>query len=396
MKRIYLDYAASTPVDLAVLRAVEPYFSERFGNPGSLHAFGQDAITALDTSREAIAKALGAEFRQIIFTGSATEANNLALRGAVKRFSETARGTAARPRVIISAIEHESVLETALDLEHAGVEVVRIPVDAHGAVDAKKIKENLTEETALVSVMYAQNEIGSIQPIAEIAKLVREFRGKKIFPMFHTDAAQAFQWLDCDVDALGIDLMTLSSHKIYGPKGIGALYAQDIKNIAPIITGGGQEFGVRSGTENIPLIIGFAKATELAHAARAKESKRIAELRDRFWGGLKEIFPNAEMNGIVNGAANNSEKLPNILNVYFPGHDAQDLLTKFDLNGLAASAGSACRSRAVTSSYVIEALGYPKDRARSSVRFSFGRPTSEGDIHAALKIIKETLERAAS
>lgn len=391
MKRIYLDHAASTPVDPAVLRAMEPYFSERFGNPGSLHAFGQEAIAAVDASRETLAKTLGAEFRQILFTGSATEANNLALRGTVKRFSGTADATlrsarpqTVRPRIIISAVEHESVIETVLDLEREGAEVVRIPVDARGVVDVKKIKESLTEDTALVSVMYAQNEIGTIQPIKEIAKTIRDFRGKRAYPMFHTDAAQAFQWRDCNVDELGVDLMTLSSHKIYGPKGIGALYARDIKNIAPILTGGGQEFGMRSGTENVPFLVGFAKAIELAAAARDAESKRITGLRDRFWAGLKEIFPKAE----VNGAEKSSEELPNILNVYFPGREAQGLLTKFDLNGLAASAGSACRSRAVAPSYVIHALGYPKERASSSIRFSFGRPTTDDDIHAALEIIK--------
>ncbi len=405
MKKIYLDYAASTPVDPAVLRAMIPYFSERFGNPGSLHAFGQEAIAAVDRSREMIARALGVDFRQVIFTASATEANNLALRGAVQKFREAhgggkhragrygVSGNVPAPRIIVSAVEHESVFETARDLERQGAEVVYVPVNARGIVDLKKMKESLAEDTAIVSMMYANNEIGTIQPISEIAEIIKEFREKRRsqrsvtggqFPVFHTDAAQAFQFLDCDVQGLGVDLMTISSHKIYGPKGAGALFVRDEKMLAPVVMGGGQEFGLRSGTENVPAIVGFAKAVELAAAMREKESKRIAALRDRLWSGIKETFPDAE----VNGSENASEKLPNFLNVYFPGHAAQDLLTKFDLKGLAASSGSACHSRAMEAPYVIEALGHRKERAKASIRFSLGRPTTEREIKEALKIME--------
>lgn len=391
MKRIYLDYAASAPVDPEVARAMAPYLTERFGNPGSLHAFGQEAIAAVDHSREAIAKALHAEFRQVVFTASATEANNLALRGVVRKFRE-----GRQPHIIISSIEHESVLETARDLERDGVRVTYAPVNNRGVVDVKKIKENLTAETALVSVMYAQNEIGTVQPIKEIAGAINDFRrqvsGQKPvtsyqLPVFHTDAAQAFQFLDCDAETLGVDLMTISSHKIYGPKGAGALYVRDMAMLAPIVTGGGQEFGLRSGTENVPAIVGFAKAVQLAVAMREKESKRVAALRDRLWSGIRKIFPAAEVNGAEDGSEGKNKKLPNFLNVYFPGHAAQDLLVKFDLNGLAASSGSACRSRAMEASYVIEALGYTKERAKASVRFSLGRPTTEKEIAEAFKII---------
>ncbi len=366
MKRIYLDYAATTPVDPEVLRAMTPYFSEKFGNAGSLHSFGQDAIAALDRSPETIAEAIGADFRHIVFTASATEANNLALRGAVKKFRETRRAT---PRIIISTLEHESVMETARDLERDGVEVVYVSAGA--------VKENLTPETAIVSIIYAQNEIGTLAPISEIAAVIKAFRGKNAYPLLHTDAAQAFQFLDCDVNTQGVDLMTLSSHKLYGPKGAGALYVRDLTALSPDTTGGGQEFGLRSGTENVPAIAGFAKAVELAAAAREKESKRIGKLRDRLWEEIKKIAPKAEINGPQDAAG----KLPNILNIYFPGHAAQDLLTKFDLNGLAASSGSACRSRAMESSYVIETLGHSKERAKSSIRFSVGRPTTEEEIN---------------
>jgi cysteine desulfurase len=395
ISRIYLDYAASTPVDPAVLHAMEPYFMKRFGNPGSLHSFGQEAIAALDRSRETIARSIGAEFRDIIFTSSATEANNLALRGVVRA------GENKKYRVIISAIEHESVLETARGLERAGVEVIYVPVDKQGVVNLKKLKESLNDKTVLVSIMYANNEIGTVQPIREIGKIIREFKETSLVgakPFFHTDAAQAFQFLDCNAATLGVDLMTLSSHKIYGPKGTGALYigknirsAQSV-SLDAVISGGGQEYNLRSGTENVPAIVGFAKAIELADAARKKESLRIAALRDQLWRGIQKIYPKAE----INGAAfdQKAQTLPNILNIYFPGYHAQELLTKFDLAGLAVSSGSACRSRAMESSYVIEALGASKnspERAKSSIRFSPGRPTAKGDIVAAVKLFSKSI-----
>ncbi|OGY99701.1 MAG: hypothetical protein A2945_01735 [Candidatus Liptonbacteria bacterium RIFCSPLOWO2_01_FULL_52_25] len=486
MQRIYLDYAASTPVDPEVLDAMLPYFGNSparhessgdsgrparharqragvagWGNPGSLHSFGQESIAAVDKSRETIAKSIGADFREVIFTGSASEANNLALRGltqTVRRQTQTDKdfsvnqrevGESPRPRIVVSAVEHESILETARDLERDGVEVVYIPVDRHGVVDLEKLKVALNERTILVSIMYANNEIGTVQPIAEISKIVRNFReqiansksqktGHSPFapghlPLFHTDAAQAFQFLDCNVDGLGVDLMTLSAHKIYGPKGVGALYVrQQIANrklqiaknhlpfasshlpLAPLTTGGGQEFGLRSGTENVPLIVGFAKAVELLFSnSHELENSRIAKLRDYFWTELKKIYPEAQTNvdytqtgaevGPRTSASSprQSATLPSVLNVYFPDHLAEDLLTKFDLAGLAVSSGSACRSRAVESSYVIEALGYSGDgstklttgdRAKRSVRFSFGRPTTNEEVNAALTILKGVLQ----
>jgi len=387
MVRIYLDYAATTPVDPAVFAAMEPYFGKRFGNPGSLHAFGQEAIAAVDHAREAIARSIGTGFRNIIFTASATEANNLALRGAVFGWKRTHPGKASH--IIISAIEHESILETARALEAEGVRVTYLPVNAQGIVDLKNIKEHLTSETAIVSIMYANNETGSVEPIQEIACMVKEFRGGNAYPLFHADAAQAFQFLETNVEKLGLDCMTLSSHKICGPKGAGALYIKDAPFLQPITTGGGQEFGMRPGTENVPAIAGFGKAVELADAARERECARIKSLRDLLCAEIQRIAPHAEANG-------GGEALPNILNMYFPGNDAQDLLTKFDLKGLAASSGSACRSRAVASSYVIEALGYSKERAKSSIRFSLGRPTTQEEVEEAVRIIKSTISPPSS
>jgi cysteine desulfurase len=389
MKRIYLDYAATTPVDPRVARAMAPYFTKQFGNPGSLHSFGQDAIAAIDQSREVVAKTIGANFREIIFTSSATEANNLALR--MLDFDEFAKRS-VKPKIIVSAIEHESVLETARELGRRDADIVYLPVDGSGLVDLSKLKYELDERTILVSVMFANNEIGAIQPIAEIARIIRQFKQENTpardrYPLLHVDAAQAFQFLDCDVDALGVDLMTFSSHKIYGPKGTGALYIKNMESrkahFKPVLFGGGQEFGLRSGTENVPAIVGFAKAIELATPIRNRESKRIAVLREKLWRGIKKRYRDVE----INGGSKNKETLPNILNIYFPKKSAQDLLTKFDLTGLAASSGSACRSRAMESSHVIEALGYSRERARSSIRFSLGRPTDNAAIQSAIKII---------
>ncbi|MBI5079186.1 cysteine desulfurase [Candidatus Wolfebacteria bacterium] len=470
MKKIYFDYAASTSVDPAVFSAMKPYFSEKFGNPGSLHFFGQEAIAAVDDSREKIAKAIGAPpaggFREIVFTGSATEANNLALRGVVKNFYKSravaiqkqnnfapaakfsspsarhfrfAKNQAGAPagcsswqsalnkkisplRIIVSAIEHESILETCRDLEKEGVDPVRslaravgaspkdfgeatsngveiiyLPVNRDGVVDLKKLKESLNDRTVLVSIMCANNEIGTIQPIAEISKIIKNFKAKMFFspyPLFHTDAVQAFQFLDCDVNKLGVDLMTLSAHKIYGPKGIGLLYLKAPYSIPytlnPIITGGGQEFGLRSGTENVPSIVGFAKAVELADKNRLKEAKRIGELSIHFFKELKKINSKIQLNGIskITNYKLPTTNLPNILNIYFPNYQNSDFLVKLDLAGVAVSAGAACSARAVKPSYVLAACGFPQKRIKSSLRFSFGKFVTKAEIDESLKRIK--------
>lgn len=458
MKRICLDYAATTPVDPAVFNAMGPYFSKEFGNPSSLHFFGQVAMAAVDEAREKIAKAIGVPpadgFREILFAGSATEANNLALRGVVKIFgksravafrnqnisapaAEISFPSARQPRlrsgtepgapagyssnqsalkqkflplrIIVSAIEHESILETCRDLEKDGVEVIYLPVGRDGAVELKKLKDSLNERTILVSVMYANNEIGTIQPIKEIVKTISEYRISKFesginqksktqnsrLPLMHTDAVQAFQFLDCDVNKLGVDLMTLSAHKIYGPKGIGLLYAKSqIQNsppkaekfLSPIITGGNQECGLRSGTENVAAIVGFAKAVELAAANRSKESKRVEKLKDYFWQKIKKIAPKARLNNSA------SDCLPNIFNVYFPSRGSQDLLVKLDLVGIAVSSGAACSARSLKPSYVLAACGFSNERIKSSLRFSLGKFTTKAEINEALKRIRRVLK----
>lgn len=406
--QIYLDYAASTPVDPRVQAAMSPYFNKIFANPHSLHRFGQEASRGVFSARQSIAKSIGADYKQIVFTGSATEANNLAIRGVVKSYKLKVKSS-GKPRIITSTFEHESVLETCRDLERDGVEVVYLPVSRDGLVDLKKLKAALNDRTVLVSIMHANNEIGAIQPIAEIAKIIREFRKSKrashpesagrrtkdlkrffvnaqndggVHPLFHTDAVQSFQYLDCNVDKLGVDLMTLSAHKIYGPKGIGALYIRpigSIRPISPIITGSGQEEGLRSGTDNTPYIVGFAKAVEIADQLRAKEARRVGQLRDYFWNELQKKLPALERNGSIESI------LPNNLNIYFPGQSAQDLLIKLDLAGIATSPGAACTTRVSKTSYVLEALGFPEKRAGGSLRFSLGRQTTKKDIDFAIK-----------
>ena len=405
-KNIYLDYAATTPVAPEVRRAMEPYFSVKFGNAGSLHAFGQEAIAALDASRETVACALGAEFREIIFTASATEANNLAIRGVVNGADRRAPMNGKRPRrIILSAFEHESVRETVYGLAGENTEIVIIPLSKSGTVDVEAFKSALTRETILVSVMYANNETGNIQPIREIADAIavlkRMRRRPDDFPgpLFHTDATQAFQFLNCDVGMLGVDLLTISSHKIYGPKGAGALYIKkEIQNqLTPIISGGGHEFGFRSGTENIPAIVGFA-AADRAVSFRSSATRKISALRNELWKGIRNAVPRAEINGVSarrGPAALPGTILPNFLNVFFPGQGAQELLTRLDRIGIAASSGSACRAREHQPSYAIMALGHSSVRAKESIRFSLGWYTTHRDIRATIEALKHiTAERS--
>lgn len=377
MKNIYLDYASSTPVAAEVIKAMEPYWEDKFGNPGSTHWFGQQASATVFKARQLIAQSLGGDYKNITFTSSATEANNLALRGVLKQAKQK------NPRIIVSAIEHESVLETCRDLEKEGVEVVYLPVNKEGVINLEQLKAAFNKRTVLVSVMYANNEIGTIQPIQEVSRLVKEYRGGATYPLFHTDAVQAFQFLSCLVEKLGVDLLTLSAHKIYGPKGIGLLYIKDQELVAPLITGGGQEDGLRSGTENVPYIVGFAKAVELVEKNRKEEAKRLINLRDYFWQELKKIIPDIEINGSL------KQRLSNNLNIYFPGRPATDLCIELDIWGLAVSSGTACSARSIKPSYVIEALGGSKDRAFSSLRLSLGRYTNKAEILSALKIFQQ-------
>ncbi len=388
---IYLDYAATTPLDPLVEEAFLPYLKDKFGNPGSLHKPGQDAITAVDDARQKIADILNVDFHEVIFTGSATEANNLILRGVVKK----ALSEIDHPKIITSTIEHPSVINTVRDLEDEGVEVVCLEVDKDGFIDLNKLKEELDDRTVLVSVMYANNEIGSIQPVQKIAEIVKDSRSESKFPVFHTDAVQAFQYCPSDIKKLGVDAMTLSAHKIYGPKGIGLLVnkktEEDEYLTHPVITGGGQEFSLRSGTENVAFITAFAKAIELISKRRSEEKERMLTLGKYFFKNLKKITPRAEINGVdpQKRTSDVQKALPNIYNVYFPEVEAEELLIKLDMQGVGVSAGSACSARSVKASPIIKSLGHSEKRANSSLRFSFGKNTTKKELTEALKRIKE-------
>ena len=383
-----MDYAATTPMDSGVEKAMRPFYSGIFGNPSSSHLHGQEASRAVFLARQGIAKALNADYTEIVFTGSATEANNLAVRGALEYALQEKKN---KPRIIISAIEHESVYEVCMALKRLrGAEIVEIPVNGLGHIDLKKLEAALTENTVVVSVQMANSELGVIQPIKEIAEIIKKHKagaGSAVYPLFHTDAVQAFQYMKCDVVDLGVDMMTLSSHKIYGPKGIGLLYVRKLPTnhypLSTFVFGGGQEGGMRSGTENVAVIVGFAKAVEIAEKMRVKEVKRIAALRNALWKGIKKIIPDVELNGSID------VRLPNNLSVYLPSRPAQDVCIELDLMGVAVSPGTACASRAAEPSRVLKALGFSGDRPMSSIRFSLGRQTTAAEIRSLLVILRK-------
>lgn len=407
MSRVYLDSAAATPLDKEVFKAMVPYFSEKFGNPGAIHGFGQEAMAAIDESRQKVIKVLGGDiledFRNVVFTGSATEANNLALRGSIKDFYRSKRNDKYIPvRIIVSSTEHDSVLKTAEDLEAEGVEVVYLKSDKKGLIDLNELKNNLNERTALVSIHYVNNETGVMERVEEIGRVVENFReslgSQEIFPLFHTDAVQAFQYFDCSPKKINADLVTLSGHKMFGPKGVGVLYferllsrrdrqAGKIIGLLPVITGGGQEFNMRSGTENVPGIVGFAAAAEAASQNRKASFKKVSELRNYFVSGLKKINQKIVFNTPLQGSS------PHILNIRFPEIKSEEMIGQLDLLGVAVSAGSACSSRNLLPSHVLLAMGLSKKEALESVRFSFSREAKKAELAAGLKAIKSILKR---
>lgn len=378
----YLDYQATTPVDPRVLDVMLPFFSGRFGNPhATVNAFGRDAEDAVATARGQVAAALGAEPREIVFTSGATESNNLAVKGAA-RFHK-----ARADHIVTVATEHKCVLESARELARdEGFRVTVLPVGGDGRLDLDTLRDALDDQTALVSVMAVNNEIGVIQPLAEIAELAHA-RGA----MFHTDVAQAVGKIPLDLDALGVDLASVSGHKIYGPKGIGALYVRrrPRARITPLFSGGGQERGLRAGTLPTPLCVGLGAAADIAARERATEGARIAELRDRFWQRLSTGYPEAAING------HPTQRVPGNLNVRLPGVAAADLLDA--VPEVAISTGSACTSTSVEPSYVLRAIGLTPEAAGQSLRIGLGRFTTEADVDfAADEIIAAAQHLAAS
>ena len=365
MTRIYLDHAATTPARAEVVAAMAPLLGGY--NPNSLHAEGRAARAAVDDARETVARVLGASPREIVFTGGGSESVVLAIVGA-------ARAARGRGRHVVTVVtEHHAVLHAVDVLEREGWRVTRLPVDSRGLVDPAAFAAALTPETTVASVMLANNEIGVVQPVAELARVARE-RGV----LLHTDAVQAPGWLPLDVDALGVDLLSLSAHKFHGPKGVGALYVRRGTALEPLIVGGGQEHGLRAGTENVAGIAGFAVALALADAERPATAARVAALRDRLEAGVVAAIPAA----VVNGAG--APRLANNLSVAFAGVPSDALLIRLDLDGIAASAGSACAAGSLEPSHVAAALGLDERHRRGVIRFSLGRDTTESHIDDVL------------
>ncbi len=374
-KKIYLDNAASTPVDYRVMRVMKPYFSEKFGNASSIHSFGREAKIALEKSREKIASLIGAQSKEIVFTSSATESNNFALKGIA--FANRKKGR----HIIISSIEHSCVLNSAKWLESEGFKVEKLPVDKYGLINPKDVEKEIKKETILVSVIHANNEIGTIEPIAEVGKICRR-RGV----YFHTDAVQSFGKIPIDVKKMNIDLLSASSHKIYGPKGAAFLFVREGVKIEPLLHGGGQEMGLRSSTPNIPAIVGFAKAAELCVKEMKEESERLEYLRDKLIKGILTKIDKSYLNG------HPKKRLPNNVNARFSFVEGESLLIKLDLLGIAVSTTSACASKRLEPSHVLLAIGLKPEEAHSSIRISLGRMTKEKDIDYLLKVLPKAVE----
>ena len=380
MKRVYLDHASTTPIDARVKRAMEPYFAKQFGNPSSIHTEGLEVKKAIDYARTKVARALECRAEEIIFTSGGTESNNLAIFGLL-----SAKKNA---HIVTINIEHSSILGPLRELERQGrVEVTYVPVESNGIVRAEKIIAAIRLNTVLVSVQYANNEIGTIQSIAKIGKMIRALRVPIIF---HTDACQAPLHLNCLVNALGVDLLTLDGHKMYGPKGVGCLYVRRGVRLAPILFGGGQENGLRPTTENVPSIIGFAEALHLAREARAKESARLTALRDYLYASVLQNTSIRKREIVVNGSMEATERLPNNLNISLPGVDTEMLTLQLDAKGIAVSTKSSCLKNEKIS-YVVAALAHDNARAASTLRFTLGRGTTKKDIEYVVKTAERFL-----
>lgn len=380
---IYLDHAATTPTDPEVVAAMVPYFTEVFGNPSSIYQAGQDGHAALDRARRTVASILGCRPSEILFTSGATESNNLALRG-VAWAARLAHPSDLLPHVVTTAIEHHAVLHAAEALRDEGFAVTIVGCDADGSIDDDDLRAAIRPETCLVSVMYANNEIGTVQPIAELAAIAHEHGVR-----FHTDAVQAAGLLPLDVDSLGVDFLSLSAHKFYGPKGVGVLYARKGAPIRYQQHGGGQESGRRGGTENVPLIVGLAEALRRAETLRDAYVDHTAGLRDELWAGIQDSIPDARLNGPALGP----RRLPNNLNVSFRGVQGETALLGLDMQGVAASAGSACTTGNSEPSHVLRAIGLSEDEARASLRLTLGRGNSHEEIVDVLTALQDVIAR---
>ena len=379
---VYMDHAGTTPLAPEVLRAMTPYFSQHFGNPSSIHAVGQAARYALDEARERVARVLNCRPREVVFTGGGTESDNAAIIGVATALQETGN------HIITSSIEHHAILHTCQHLESQGYEVTYLPVDADGLVPPETVYRAISGRTTLVSVMYANNEIGVINPLPEIAAAVKQRAGELSRTiLLHTDAVQAAGYLDLDVKRLGVDLLSLSGHKFHGPKGTGALYLRRGAAFLPLILGGGQERERRSGTENIPGIIGLSVALEAADGRREETGRHCAALRDRIVREVLARVPGSRLNG------HPAQRLPNNANFSFAGIEGEPILLGLDMAGIAASSGSACSSGSLEPSHVLLALGQSAEVARGSLRLTLGKDNTDAEVDYLLEVLPDLVER---
>jgi cysteine desulfurase len=378
---IYLDHSATTAVDPRVIEAMLPFWTEHYGNPSSIYGLGRRAAAALEDARSRAARLLNCQPAEIVFTSCGTESDNLALRGVA--LTQAARG---RRHIVTTPIEHHAILHTAADLaEHFDCDVTTVPVDRFGRVDPAAVAAALRPDTALISVMYANNEVGTIEPVAEIGALARS-RGVP----FHTDAVQAGGYLPLDVQALNVDLLALSAHKFHGPKGVGLLYVRRGIRLQTTQTGGSQERNRRAGTENVPYVVGMVRALEIAQAERETEGARLADLRDRLANGLLSRIPGAELTG------HPRQRLPGHVSLLLRGIEAEPLLIALDLAGVAASSGSACASGSPTPSHVLTALGYGPQEAMGALRLTLGRENTKDDLEAVVEMLPPIVEKIRS
>ena len=380
-KRIYLDYASTTPLDKEVLKKMEGCFFVNYGNPSSLYKSGRTAKNILNKARLDVANIINVNTNEIIFTGSGTESDNLALIGVARANKD--RGN----HIIISAIEHKAVMESVNLLQKEGFDITILSVDNNGLVSVEECIKKITPKTILISIMYANNEIGTVEPIKELAEAIKKYRGSNHFPLFHTDACQAPGQLSLDVKKLGIDLMTLNGSKIYGPKGVGMLYKKEDIKIDPIIIGGGQENGLRAGTENVAYIVGFAEALKKVVANASKESKRLTELRDYFINSLTQKVPDSIING------HKILRLPNNIHFSIPYIEGESIILLLDSYGIEASTGSACSARDLMPSHVLSAIGQNTDLIHGSIRFTLGKYTSKKDIEYVMSVFPEIIKK---
>lgn len=376
MKRIYLDYNASTPIAPAVLEAMMPYLTTRFGNPSSTHSFGVECRAGIEQARERVANILGCGASEIIFTSGATESNNMVIKG-------LAKATGKGRHFITSQIEHPAVLEPCRHIEQFGYSVTYLPVDRHGMVDPDELAKAIRPETVLVTIMHSNNEVGTIQDIAALSKIAAS-RGVP----FHTDAAQSVGKVPCRVEELGVDFLTIAGHKFHAPKGVGALYIKEGRNLPPFLHGAGHERGLRPGTENLASIVGLGAACEVAMPLLDTEGPRQQKLGHRLFDGLKKAGLNVHLNG------HPGKKLPNTWNISFEGHDALEVMEALGRD-IAVSPGAACHGDAVTPSHVLTAMGTDPALARGAIRFSLGRETTEAEIDYVIQLLKEKLGKTS-